>query len=146
SITEDPIPEILLSLEYRGLTRKLVAEVVKTRNLGLWTESKPCDLYVDLTLKDKDRRVLRVCRTSVKRHVIDIENNEMFMFRLNNERMKEVTLIFSVVRVSDVRKKEEVLGSCAFGRDTSGQQQAEHWDNMLKDEARVEYRWHTLYK
>ena len=34
----DAKPEILLSLEYRALTRKLIVELIKTRNVGLWTK------------------------------------------------------------------------------------------------------------
>lgn len=34
----DTRPEILLSLEYRALTRKLIVELIKTRNVGLWTK------------------------------------------------------------------------------------------------------------
>ena len=33
-------PEILLSLEYRALTRKLIVELIKTRHVGMWTKVK----------------------------------------------------------------------------------------------------------
>ena len=41
--------------------------------------------------------VLRVCRTSIKHHVIDTEFNEMFMFRVTEETLKNVTLQVSTV-------------------------------------------------
>ncbi|XP_031549718.1 synaptotagmin-14-like [Actinia tenebrosa] len=139
-------PEMLISLEYRALTRKLIVEVIKTRGLGMLSGSKPQDVSVELKLIGGNKQVLRICRTSVKKHVIDTEFNEMFMFRLNIERLKEVTLQISVIRFSEVRNKKEKIGECSFGVGSSGNEQQEHWDNMLKSESKAEYKWHPLYK
>lgn len=139
-------PEMLISLEYRALTRKLIVEIIKTRGLGMLSGSKPQDVSVELKLIGGNKQVLRICRTNLKKHVIDTEFNEMFMFRLNIERLKEVTLQMSVIRISDVRSKKEKIGECSFGVGSSGQEQQEHWDNLLKSDSKVEYKWHPLYK
>ncbi|KXJ19822.1 synaptotagmin-16 [Exaiptasia diaphana] len=139
-------PEMLISLEYRALTRKLIVEVVKTRGLGLLSGKKPQDVGVEIKLLGKEKQLLRNCRTSVKKHVIDTEFNEMFMFRLNVERLKEVTLQLSVLRYSDIRNKKEQIGEISFGMGSSGNEQQEHWDSMTKVDGKTDYRWHPLYK
>lgn len=106
-------PEMLISLEYRALTRKLIVEIIKTRGLGMLSGSKPQDVSVELKLIGGNKQVLRICRTNIKKHVIDTEFNEMFMFRLNIERLKQVTLQLSVIRISDVRNKKEKIGECS---------------------------------
>lgn len=139
-------PEMLISLEYRALTRKLIIEVVKTRGLGLLSGKKPQDVGVEIKLLGNNKQMLRNCRTSVKKHVIDTEFNEMFMFRLNVERLKDVTLQLSVLRYSDIRNKKEQIGEVSFGMGSSGNEQHEHWDSMTKVDGKTDYRWHPLYK
>ena len=64
-------------------------------------QSKPHDLCIEMKLFAADGSVLRICRTSVKHHVIDTEFNEMFMFRLTEERLKNVTLQVSCVTLRE---------------------------------------------
>lgn len=139
-------PEMLISLEYRALTRKLIVEIIKTRGLGLLSSRKPQDVGVEIKLIGKDKQVLRNCRTSLKKHVIDTEFNEMFMFRLNVERLQEVTLQFCVIRYTDIRNKKEMIGEICFGLGSSGIEQQEHWDSLSRSDGKTEYRWHPLYK
>jgi len=139
-------PEMLISLEYRALTRKLIVEIIKTRGLGLLSSRKPQDIGVEIKLVGKDKQVLRNCRTSLKKHVIDTEFNEMFMFRLNIERLQDVTLQLHVVRYTDIRNKKEVIGEICFGLGSSGIEQQEHWDTLTRSDGKTEYRWHPLYK
>lgn len=143
---ESARPEMLISLEYRALTRKLIVEIIKTRGLGLLSARKPQDVGVDIKLIGKDKQPLRNCRTSLKKHVIDTEFNEMFMFRLNVERLQEVTLQLSVLRYTDIRNKKEPMGEICFGLGSSGIEQQEHWDALTRADAKTEYRWHPLYK
>lgn len=143
---EDSKPEILLSLEYRSLTRKLIAEVIKTRNLGLLNNSKPQDIAVEMKLVGDNNQILRVCRTTLKRHVIDAEFNEMFMFRVTYEKLAYVGVIFTLFRMSERRGKRENIGEVCFGKQSSSHQQQNHWNDVVKGHERVITQWHPLFK
>lgn len=143
---EDSKPEILLSLEYRSLTRKLIVEVIKTRNLGLLNNSKPQDIAVEMKLVGDNNQILRVCRTSLKRHVIDGEFNEMFMFRVTCEKLVSVGVIFTVYRLTERRGKRENIGEVCFGKQSSSHQQQNHWNEIVKGNERVVTQWHPLFK
>lgn len=143
---EDSKPEILLSLEYRSLTRKLIAEVIKTRNLGLLSKSKPQDIAVEMKLLGDNNQVLRVCRTSLKKHVIDAEFNEMFMFRVTYEKLATIGVIFTLYRMTDRRGKRENIGEVCFGKQSSSHQQQNHWNEVMAGSERVITQWHPLFK
>ena len=143
---EDSKPEILLSLEYRSLTRKLIAEVIKTRNLGLLSNSKPQDIAVEMKLLGDNNQVLRVCRTSLKKHVIDAEFNEMFMFRVTYEKLATIGVIFTLYRMTDRRGKRENIGEVCFGKQSSSHQQQNHWNEVMAGSERVITQWHPLFK
>lgn len=134
--------EMLISLEYRALTRKLIVEIIKTRGIGLLTGKKPQDIGVDVKLFGKDKKLIRSCRTAIKKHVIDAEFNEMFMFRMNIEILKESTLYLGLWRSN----KKEKIGEVSLGLGSSGYEQQEHWEALTKTDAKTEYRWHPIYK
>lgn len=144
--SEDSKPEILLSLEYRSLTRKLIAEVIKTRNLGLLNNSKPQDIAVEMKLIGENNQLLRICRTTLKRHVIDAEFNEMFMFRVTYEKLANIGVIFTLFRVTERRGKRENIGEVCFGKQSSSHQQQNHWNEVMKGSERVITQWHPLFK
>jgi len=143
---EDSKPEILLSLEYRALTRKLITEVIKTRNLGLLSNSKPQDIAVEMKLIGDNNQVLRVCRTSLKKHVIDAEFNEMFMFRVTYEKLASIAVIFTLYRMTERRGKRENIGEVCFGKQSSSHQQENHWNDAVRGSERVVTQWHPLFK
>ena len=143
---EDSKPELLLSLEYRSLTRKLLVEVIKTRNLGLLNNSKPQDIAVEMKLMGESNQMLRVCRTTLKRHVIDAEFNEMFMFRVTYEKLANVSVIFTLFRIGDRRGKRENIGEVCFGKQSSSHLQRDHWNEVVKGNERVVTKWHPLFK
>lgn len=143
---EDSKPEILLSLEYRALTRKLITEVIKTRNLGLLSNSKPQDVAVEMKLIGDNNQVLRVCRTSLKKHVIDAEFNEMFMFRVTYEKLASIAVIFTLYRMTERRGKRENIGEVCFGKQSSSHQQENHWNDAVRGSERVVTQWHPLFK
>ena len=144
--SEDSKPEILLSLEYRSLTRKLIAEVIKTRNLGLLNNSKPQDIAVEMKLIGENNQLLRICRTTLKRHVIDAEFNEMFMFRVTYEKLANIGVTFTLFRVTERRGKRENIGEVCFGKQSSSHQQQNHWNEVMKGSERVITQWHPLFK
>lgn len=146
SVAANAKPEILLSLEYRALTRKLIVELIKTRHVGLWTKSKPHDMCIEMKLLAADGSVLRICRTSVKHHVIDTEFNEMFMFRLTEERLKDVTLQIVLLKYSEVLGRKEALGEVSFGQQSTGEEQQNHWDDMCRAQGHVVVRWQGIFK
>ena len=145
-ITEEAKPEVLFSLEYRALTRKLIVEIIKTRNIGLLTKSKPHDLAMEVKFLDDKNRVQRICNTNSKRHVIDTEFNEMFMFRVTADRLHGVTLVASLIANPDGRTKKEKIGEVCLGRQSSSHEQQEHWDAAVQNPGSLVMRWHSLFK
>lgn len=139
-------PEILFSLEYRALTRKLIVEVIKTRNIGLLTKSKPQDLAVEVKFLDDKNRVQRICNTNSKRHVIDTEFNEMFMFRVTADKLHGVTLVTSLIANPEARGKKEKIAEVCMGRLSSSHEQQSHWDAAVQNPGSLITRWHSLFK
>ena len=144
AISEEDRPEILLSLEYRRLTGKLLLEVIKTRNLGMLTDSKAREMYVDVKLIGSDGLLMSKGKTTPRRHMVDPEYNEMFLFQLPEQELNSVTVLITVKSVSKKLGRKVRIGRVSLGQNYSGDEELRHWYEMTRSKEKSIVRWHRI--
>lgn len=74
----------------------------------------------------------------------DPEYNESFVYEISENDLPEMTLMFSVIAISKARKKKEMLGWFALGKNYSGQEEIRQWNDMIQQKEQKISQWHTL--
>ena len=144
AISEEDRPEILLSLEYRRLTGKLLLEVIKTRNLGMLTESKAKEMYVAVKLVGANASLISRGKTTPRRHMIDPEYNEMFLFHVPEQELNTVTILITVISISKTLGRKHKVGMVALGQNYSSEEELRHWYEMTRSKEKSIVRWHRI--
>lgn len=144
AISEEDRPEILLSLEYRRLTGKLLLEVIKTRNLGMLTDSKAKEMYVAVKLVGANASLISRGKTTPRRHMIDPEYNEMFLFHVPEQELNTVTILLTVVSISKTLGRKHKVGMVALGENYSSEEELRHWYEMTRSKEKSIVRWHRI--
>lgn len=102
------------------------------------------DTYVKVVLISPIGKPVAKSKTTIRRSMTDPEYNESFVFQMSERDLTEVTLQFSVVAISRTRKKKEMLGWFALGKNNSGQEESVHWNDMIQAKEKSVSRWHIL--
>lgn len=144
AISEEDRPEILISLEYRRLTGKLLLEVIKTRNLGMLTDSKAKEMYVSVRLIGNSGDLISKGRTTPRRHMVDPEYNEMFLFHVPEQELNSVTVLITVTSVSKTLGRKVKIGQLALGQNFSSEEELKHWYEMTRSKEKSIVRWHRI--
>lgn len=144
AISEEDRPEILLSLEYRRLTGKLLLEVIKTRKLGMLTDSKAREMYVDVKLIGREGDLMSKGKTTPRRHMVDPEYNEMFLFHVPEQELNSVTVLITIVSVSKKLGRKFKVGRVALGQNYSSEEELRHWYEMTRTKEKSIVRWHRI--
>ncbi|EDO47875.1 predicted protein [Nematostella vectensis] len=144
AISEEDRPEILISLEYRRLTGKLLLEVIKTRNLGMLTDSKAKEMYVSVKLIGSNGELISKGRTTPRRHMIDPEYNEMFLFHVPEQELNSVTVLIALTSVSKTLGRKLKVGQLALGQNYSSEEEYRHWFEMTRSKEKSIVRWHRI--
>ena len=63
----------------------------------------------------------------------DPEYNENFVFQIIEFELPSVSLMFSVVNIKKMRRKE-IIGWFSMGRDNTGEDEEAHWKEMMVDQ------------
>lgn len=146
AISEEDRPEILLSLEYRPMTGKLLLEVIKTRNLGMLTDSKARETYVGVkVIKDKGELISK-SKTTLRRHMIDPEYNEMFLFHVPEHELNAVTVLLTVTSISSktLALRKHRVGRVSLGQNYSSEEELRHWYEMTRRKEKSTVAWHRI--
>lgn len=144
AISEEDRPEILISLEYRRLTGKLLLEVIKTRNLGMLTDSKAKEMFVSVRLIGNNGDLISKGRTTPRRHMVDPEYNEMFLFHVPEQELNSVTVLITVTSVSKTLGRKLKIGQLALGQNFSSEEELKHWYEMTRSKEKSIVRWHRI--
>lgn len=144
AISEEDRPEILISLEYRRLTGKLLLEVIKTRNLGMLTDSKAKEMFVSVRLIGSNGELISKGRTTPRRHMVDPEYNEMFLFHVPEQELNSVTVLITVTSVSKTLGRKLKIGQLALGQNFSSEEELKHWYEMTRSKEKSIVRWHRI--
>lgn len=76
--------------------------------------------------------------------MIDPEFNESFVFQTSEVDLREVTILFTVISISKTRKKKEVIGWFTMGKEATGLEEIEHWEEMMEKKEEKSTHYHLL--
>lgn len=82
-------------------------------------------------------------KTSTRRNMFDPEFNETFVFQIIEFELPSVSIMFSVVNIKKMRRKE-ILGWFSIGHDSTGDEEDLHWRSMINAKGQSIRRWHIL--
>lgn len=74
----------------------------------------------------------------------DPEFNESFVFQTSEVDLREVTILFTVISISKTRKKKEVIGWFTMGKEATGLEEIEHWEEMMEKKEEKSSHYHLL--
>lgn len=83
-------------------------------------------------------------KTTLRRGMYDPEYNESFVFQMAEPDLSAITILMSVVALSKKRRKKDVMGWFALGRNSSGERARKHWEEMIKNKETSVSHWHIL--
>ena len=133
-----------VSLAYFDLTGRIACEVIRgSRFHDRGSSGAPPDTYVRLSLLSERGKEMDKSKTSIRKKQPAPIYRESFLFPVPSFQLGEVTLVFSVYSKKGFRKKE-LLGWCAAGKSSSGQEGRLHWKEMIEGKGEVVSRWHVL--
>ena len=74
----------------------------------------------------------------------DPEFNESFVFQMSETDLYEVTIVFSAICISKTRKKKELLGWFQMGKEATGLEEIDHWEEMMGNKEKKSTHFHPL--
>ena len=101
------------------------------------------DTYVKVAMFNSIGQQLSKSKTSIRRSMCDPEYNENFVFQIIEFELPSVSLMFSVVNIKKMRRKE-IIGWFSMGRDNTGEDEEAHWKEMIEAKGQPRKRWHIL--
>ena len=102
------------------------------------------DSYVKIeVLSSRGKRVAK-SKTTTRRNMFDPEFNESFVFQMSEADLREVTLVFSVIGVSKTRKKKDLFGMFQMGKDATGMDEIDHWEEVISNKEQKSTYYHAL--
>ncbi|KAK3715065.1 hypothetical protein QZH41_012134, partial [Actinostola sp. cb2023] len=143
AMAQSGAPELLVSLCYQSLTGRLTVEVLKASNLRNLAMQRAPDTYVKVAMFNSIGQQLSKSKTSIRRSMYDPEFNETFVFQIIEFELPSVSLMFSVVNIKKMRRKE-IVGWFSMGRDNTGEDEESHWKEMSTGKGKPIKRWHVL--
>ncbi|KAK2554173.1 Synaptotagmin-14 [Acropora cervicornis] len=99
--------------------------------------------YVKVAMFNSIGQQLSKSKTSIRRSMCDPEYNENFVFQIIEFELPSVSLMFSVVNIKKMRRKE-IIGWFSMGRDNTGEDEEAHWKEMIEAKGQPRKRWHIL--
>ncbi|XP_076344368.1 synaptotagmin-7-like [Tachypleus tridentatus] len=133
--------EILITLLYIPRTSELSITLVKCRNLKAKDITGYSDPYVKIWLHRGDKRVEKK-KTQVHRKTLDPIFNETFQFVISWERIRETSLVVTVMDFDTVGRNEAIGQVILSSR--SGPTETKHWGDMLSKPRSPISQWHRL--
>ena len=138
--------EILLSLQYVPEIAKLIVNVDQSTKLDELRYESKREIIVQAELVSPSCECVQRKTTFLKMSEDNPGSNKCFEFDLPQEDLLINTLMLSVSYSATRWIQQEKIGWIAFGRNCSGQVEAEHWDLMISKIATREaaLQWHCL--
>lgn len=138
--------EILLSLEYNAVASKLIVNVDQTTKLDELRYESKREIIFQAELVSPTCECVQRKTTFLRISEDNPGSNKPFEFDLPQEDLLLNTLMLSVSYSATRWLQQEKIGWIAFGRNCSGQVEAEHWDMMISQSSLHEpaVQWHCL--
>lgn len=168
------VPELLLGLAYNGTTGRLAVELVKGSHFRNLAMTRAPDTYVRLRLASSSGQEIARAKSSLRRGQPNPLFKETFIFQVSGYgaaecqpraapttcrkvpqrsnalspqvalfQLPDVSLLVSVYNKRSMKKKE-TIGWFALGANSSGEEEAAHWNDMCDVRGEQICRWHVL--
>ncbi|XP_057315116.1 synaptotagmin-14-like [Hydractinia symbiolongicarpus] len=138
-------PELLVNLHYVDLVGRLTVEVIRAANLKKNNMLLAPDTFVKIKVVSGKGKKIGKSKTSLRNQSSDPEFNETFVYPMSPEDLKQATMMFTVFAVGRRRrKKRTIIGWFAFGLNTSGTCEANHWKEMIQNPDCDVCHWQAL--
>ena len=138
--------EILLSLEYNVPSAKLIVNIDQTTKLDELRYESKREIIFQAELVSPTCECVQRKTTFLRISEDNPGSNKPFEFDLPQEDLLLNTLMLSASYSATRWLQQEKIGWIAFGRNCSGQVEAEHWDMMISQSSLNEpaVQWHCL--
>ena len=102
------------------------------------------DSYVKIEVLSARHKRVAKSKTTIRRSMTDPEFNESFVFQMSEPDLREVTLVFSVICISKARKKKDTVGWFSMGKEATGLDEIDHWEEMIAQKEEKSTHFHPL--
>ncbi|KAM6957290.1 synaptotagmin-17, partial [Aplochiton taeniatus] len=142
SQNEVELGELLLSLNYLPSAGRLNVDVIRAKQLLQTDMCQGSDPFVKVQLVT-GLKLVKTKKTSCMRGTIDPFYNESFSFRVAQEDLSEVSLVFSVYG-HNVKSSNDFVGRIVIGQYSTGPPETAHWRRLLASQRTAVEQWHSL--
>jgi len=142
-IDDQYLGDICFSLRYVPTSGKLTVGILECKNLKKMDITGASDPYVKIKLLDrKGKRIGKKKKTSVKMGNLNPYYNESFVFIVEQEQLRRVSLEM-VVADYDRIGSSDPIGRVELGYNRKGLE-LKHWKEMVENPRRPIVHWHVL--
>jgi len=142
-IDDQYLGDICFSLRYVPTSGKLTVGILECKNLKKMDITGASDPYVKIKLLDrKGKRIGKKKKTSVKMGNLNPYYNESFVFIVEQEQLRRVSLEL-VVADYDRIGSSDPIGRVELGYNRKGLE-LKHWKEMVENPRRPIVHWHVL--
>ncbi|XP_048871128.1 synaptotagmin-17 isoform X3 [Brienomyrus brachyistius] len=142
SQNEVELGELLLSLNYLPSAGRLNVDVIRAKQLLQTDMCQGSDPFVKVQLVT-GLKLVKTKKTSCMKGTIDPFYNESFSFRVPQEELSEVSLVFSVYG-HNMKSSNDFVGRIVIGQFSTGPPEANHWLRLLGSQRTPVEQWHSL--
>merc|ERR1712062_782819 len=142
-VDDQYLGDICFSLRYVPTSGKLTVGILECKNLKKMDITGASDPYVKIKLLDrKGKRIGKKKKTSVKMGNLNPYYNESFVFIVEQEQLRRVSLEL-VVADYDRIGSSDPIGRVEVGYNRKGLE-LKHWKEMVENPRRPIVHWHVL--
>jgi len=142
-VDDQYLGDICFSLRYVPTSGKLTVGILECKNLKKMDITGASDPYVKIKLLDrKGKRIGKKKKTSVKMGNLNPYYNESFVFIVEQEQLRRVSLEL-VVADYDRIGSSDPIGKVECGYNRKGLE-LKHWKEMVENPRRPIVHWHVL--
>ncbi|XP_076122849.1 synaptotagmin-17 [Alosa pseudoharengus] len=142
SQNEVELGELLLSLNYLPSAGRLNVDIIRAKQLLQTDMCQGSDPFVKVQLVT-GLKLVKTKKTSCMRGTIDPFYNESFSFRVLQEDLNEVSLVFTVYG-HNVKSSNDFVGRIVIGQFSTGPPESAHWRRLLESQRTPVEQWHSL--
>ncbi|KAJ8284018.1 hypothetical protein COCON_G00028680 [Conger conger] len=142
SQNEVELGELLLSLTYLPSAGRLNVDIIRAKQLLQTDMCQGSDPFVKVQLVT-GLKLVKTKKTSCMRGTIDPFYNESFSFRVAQEELNEVSLVFSVYG-HNMKSSNDFVGRIVIGQFSTGPPETNHWRRLLDSQRTPVEQWHSL--
>ncbi|XP_028398734.1 synaptotagmin-14-like [Dendronephthya gigantea] len=139
---KETVPMLQISLQYRTITGKLTVEIIKARHMKIPNLQKAPEAFVEVSLLNSNGGEISCARTGACKGSFHPTFEETFYFPAIEFELSGLTLVVSVY-YKKFRKKE-LIGWFGIGRQSTGEREQLHWDEMIDSRGEPIKGWYVL--